>query len=345
MEKKDYEKLNNYLNDIFIILDKYDSFFIRNISALSELNDDFIEFINKYNLEENTEENNLTYEDVYSITRNIIESIEPLYLKDYDNLIKDGKLDFGYENEYDDSCFVHKNSLINIRREFNYNDVIALVHEFIHYTNGKGKKSESRYQLTEFLSIYFEIYALDYLMKQGIERNQISIYDRLKSAINHAKSLYNYEIIFLAYEKFGAINENTITYLNKYYVDISKEDFEKECKNLLKHIIEQETKYKQSIRYEKEYETEEFIYEFCSPFFSNYRYLLGTLLAYYARAYSKIENIVYLNNHINDFDLCDLPLPVLLNKIGININDKEFKNKVFDSIDSYINEYTNQKSR
>ena len=61
--------------------------------------------------------------------------------------------------------------IININREFNYNDVRLLVHEFIHYTNGKHI-SPNRHYFTEFLSIYFEFYTIDYLLKKGINKIQ-----------------------------------------------------------------------------------------------------------------------------------------------------------------------------
>lgn len=340
MEKKDYQKLNNYLNQIFMILSDYDYFLIKNIDKIARLNSKYLSFIEKYDLNSSIKDNKLTYEDVYLIAREIIASIDKSYLNDYDNLIKSGQLDFGYEEEYDDSEFVHEHNLINIRREFNYNDVISLVHEFIHFTNGKAKKSQNRYLLTEFLSIYFEIYALDYLMEQGIPENEVGIYDRLKWTRGSSITLSRYEIIFLAYEKFGNINEETYTYLNKYYLAMSKEEFDRECQYLLDYIIKKEDEYKTNITFEKE-----FIYDFCSPFFDNYRYFLGTLLAFYSRKYSKIEDIVYLNNHINDCELGEIKLSKVLKKIGIDINDSDFEQQIFDSIDSYIKEYSNEKSR
>ena len=89
----------------------------------------------------------------------------------------------------------------------------------------------------------------------------------------------------------------------------------------------------------------EFIFEFCSPFFDNYRYFLGTILAYYAKEHCTLEKIVFLNNHINDLEFADIELDKLLKKIGININSKEFMMNSLESIKTYINKYINQKSR
>ena len=340
MTNEEYKKLNSYLNAIFIILNDYDYFLIKNIFKIAKLNDFYLNTVSTYDLHFNKVENHLTFEDVYLIARKIISTIDSTYLKEYDKLIEQGLLDFGYNNEYDDSEFVHQNNLINIRREFNYNDVICLIHEFMHYINGKDKRSQNRYLLTEFLSIYFELYALDYLIKSGINLNEIGIYDRLESTTLHSQSLSKYEIIFLAYEKFGNIDDTTIEFLNKHYVSIPKEEFENECKKFLDYISKKEKEYKYNVGNKKE-----FIFEFCSPFFDNYRYFLGTLLAYYAKEYCELEKIVFLNNHINDSELGNIELSKLLNKIGIDINNKGFMTDSLESIKKYINKYSNQKSR
>lgn len=343
MEKKDYERLNVYLNDIFLVLNERNSFLLNHILIIAKINDKYLDFINRFDLSEDTKENKLSYKDIVMITRNIIESIDKSYLQDYDELLSTGKLDFSYDNSYSDSCFVPINNLVNINREFNFNDILTLVHEFINYTNGKEKLGKNRYLLTEFLSIYFEIYALDYLLQQGVPKDQISIYDRLRNNSGSANSLYRYEIIFLAYEKFGNINENTSKDLNNYFCNISKEDFEKDCESFLKYIDKRKTKYKQELPLEKKFNEDDFIFELSLSFCDNYRYLLGTLLAYYARKNSKMEDIVYLNNHINDDNINNLPLSKVLKTIGIDINDKEFINKSLYHIDSYINEYSNEK--
>ena len=71
-------------------------------------------------------------------------------------MLETGALDFSFNREYDDSCFTHIeekgqiHNLIDINREFNYNDVLSLVHEFIHFTNGKETVGANWQVLTEF---------------------------------------------------------------------------------------------------------------------------------------------------------------------------------------------------
>ena len=115
--KEIYEKINKYLNDICTFLEQDNSFLL---------------------------DNKLTFEDVYLLAREIIETIDFNYLKDFDKLIETGELDFSYDKEYIGS-YCHtlikdgklKIQLININRHFNYDDVVTLIHEFIHYTNTK----------------------------------------------------------------------------------------------------------------------------------------------------------------------------------------------------------------
>ena len=55
-------------------------------------------------------------------------------------------------------CFYTEDGyFIDLARTYNYDDVLSLIHEFIHSTNSSKNMGEYRYILTEFFSIYFEI--------------------------------------------------------------------------------------------------------------------------------------------------------------------------------------------
>lgn len=100
----------------------------------------------------------------------------------------------------DSRCYVENNKkLINVERKFNFNDVITLIHEFMHYINGNVEKEYiNRYLLTEFISIYFEIYAQNYLLKNyDISKESIGIYYRLNDCKKCCKDIYYYCILFL----------------------------------------------------------------------------------------------------------------------------------------------------
>lgn len=335
-----YSKLNNYLNDICIYLEEKHSFLLDNIDSIWILNDAFLQNIKSYSLENKTVQNNLTFDDVYLLAREIIETIDKNYLIDFDNLIQSGTLDFSYDNANIDSHYTSmyiNNELIpsiNINREFNYDDVCILIHEFIHYTNGKEKNySENRNYFTEFLSIYFEIYTIEYLLKKGINKEELDYLSRIKILMHHSKIFNHYEIVLLAFVKFGNLDSYTVSLLQQYFCNINKELFDKECSTLYKNLCIVEESYKDEIE-----ENPNMLGSILSDAFitTNYRYILGTLLAIYAYKYSNFDDIVYLNNHINDYN--DKSVYDICSSIGIDLKSKDFNEKLFTAINEYMDD-------
>ena len=357
MNEKMYARLNAYLNEIFKYLEVENEFLLRNIEEIAKMNDTFLKFLKNKPLENKTIENHLTCEEILFLTREIIESIDPNYLEDFDSLVASGTLDFSFEQEYEYSYFRHieenhqVHNVVNINREFNYHDVVVFVHEFIHYISGKEKWGKSYELFTEFLAIYFELYATECLLNKGISSEEIDYNHRLKITGGHASTLCRYEIVLLAYEKFGFIDTNTHQLLSKYFINISEKQFELECYNLyknLKRIDKKDTEDKEN-RGQGSKLSEPFIAQ-------NYRYIFGTLLAFYARTYANMDDIVYLNNHINEMD--EKSVTEICNSIGINIRltseieeidwqtqmevqkmNKEFLTKTFASIEDYLKKY------
>ncbi len=333
-----YQKLNFYLNEICKYLEKNDSFLLENINKIARLNDSFLDLMEKYPLENKTIQNHLTYEEVYFLAREIIEQIDKSYLPSFDGLIQSGELDFGYNQEYEDSQYIRieekgqLTKLINISRNFNYDDVISLVHEFIHYTNG-DKKTQNRYYLTEFLSIYFETFALFYLLEKGIPLEEINYWGRMKNTICSSRSLYRYECVLLAYVKFGDLDDNSVTWLQKYFCGIKKKSFQKECKNLYQRLSIKEDDYQEELE-----ESPKSLGKILSRAFiaRNYRYVLGTFLAIYARYYADFHDIVYVNNHIHEF-LDESVFDICLS-MGIDLHAEDFSKKSLDAITQYMNE-------
>ena len=320
-----YQTLNYYLNEIC----KYT----------------FYEYLKHLDLEHEVGTNHLTYDEVFMLAREIVEQIDPNYLEEYDKLITTGKLDFDYEARSDDSeCIVFfenkqvKNKIINIKRKFNYEDVISIIHEFMHYTNGDTNNS-NRYYLTEFISIYFECYAVQYLLDKGIPSNEIDYFKRLIWTKEDCLRLYQYEIALLVYIDFGDINNDTINYLQKYIMNISKEDFLHECCKLndwLNNIYEDnEEEIEQEPSNLGTILSEEFVTK-------DYRYILGTILAIYALKFSNFKDMVYLNNHIAEYD--DKSIFDILLSIGINLKDENFLDDLKLALDDFVNNKTNNKN-
>jgi len=330
MKKEDYQKLNYYLNGCFKELEKDDSFLLRNIYPLAKLSDSYIHLTNNYNLEIYDTKNNLTFNDVYLLAREIIESIDASYLKYYDKILDNGQLDFSYDCEYFDSQFIYnlKNGkrLININRTFNYIDVATLIHEFIHYMNGlESTFSNNRYILTEAISIYFEEYAKLYLLNKGISKEELFLNERIICTKKAASNFNWYSLILLAYEKYGNIDENTYQLLNKYICNIPKEDFEDECSKALNFCEKEHEKYKFEYKMTSDdinmNNFEEKLFEHLTTFLNvSYRYIFGTYMAYYALEHSSKEKMVYLCNHINEYPYSMMNVFDILEEANIDVD-------------------------
>lgn len=326
MNEIQYKKLCEYLNDVLPIMEFNDGFFLDNLNTLSSINDSLVEFLSHYDLNSKPNNNKLTCKDIYIITRDFIYSACPKYLSLYDKIINNGELDFSFEEEYSGSYFQHINpnlNVININREFSYNDVITLVHEFMHYTNGYKKSSTNRYVLTEFISIYFELLCTKYLIDNGVDKQEIGYCDRLRNTYNNSLNMYFYEMILSSYRNFGCIDYD-MTY--KYIGKTTKEGFEDEAHHLLEYFEKIESKC---------INNNEKIDKYSDMFRDDYRYIFGTILAFYAYEYCELDDILYLNDHINDdkYENCDLI--EILKTIGITY-DNEFLGTAFSSIEDYM---------
>ena len=139
---------------------------------------------------------------------------------------------------YDSVCsYTEDDYFIDIAREYNYNDVLMLIHEFIHSTNISKKVGEYRYILTEFFSIYFEMYAQRNILESGINPSELDIFDRIKYTGRDSKLIDNYSFVLMYYNLFGNIKENSYKDLIKYnIVSLSKEEFEEIAKNIISYL-------------------------------------------------------------------------------------------------------------
>ena len=321
MTNEDYKKLNDYLNKSCINLTKNDSFLLNNIRLLTILNDKCYFHIKDYNTDATICHNKLTYEEIINITRKIINMINPNWVVIYDRLIDTGELDFSYNSEYHGSHmrYTEDRKEININREFSYEDVVVLVHEFTHYIANNKTFNENYYLLTEFFAIISEFIAKTYLLGfECIPINEIDINFRLRDLKHNSYCFYKYELSLLAFQCFGDLNENTYELLNQYFLKIDKETFLNECKAVL-------------ALYEK---NEKDINEMLS---NDYRYVLGTLLALYCYKNRKVKDVIQLCDNFNNEKYQNMNVYEILNSIGIDIYSKEFYDDITDSIDNYFN--------
>ena len=358
MKKEDYKRLNDYLNDAFIYLSKYDGFFIQNMHNIFSLNSILYENLKGIGLRHNFHKNNLTYEDVFNLARNEIEKINPNYLENFDKLIDSGRLEFFlheqnmiikestyYENLSEienneeeirnDSVCSYNNGdyFIDLARTHNYNDVLMLIHEFIHSTNSSKNMGEYRYILTEFFSIYFEILSQKDLLEKGINPGELDIFDRIKSAGMISKKINKYDLVFMAYNLFGNVKEDSYEDLEKYHiVSSTKEEFKSACIYLLKYFDYQKIQYNNE---NKEFNLYNYRKHISKMFSSGYRYLYGTLFACYLLENGNKDKIVWLNDHINDEEIKNMNFIDVLKIICIDLTDENINKKLVDSAQNY----------
>ena len=321
MTQEEYKRLNDYLNDVFLGFQKKNKIFVDNLIPILGLstiiNDYFKNNIKSFQIK--SKSNHLTFEDVYLLAREIIEKISPRYLGEYDELIKSGALNFNFNSKgYSEFSFNRYNEivnkkLINISREFNYDDVVSLIREFFHYTQVKmNKKISYNFDFfTEFIAIYFETIAKRYLIEEkNISKDELIINNRVESLYRNNIKLYQYITVLVAYEYLGNINENTEEDLRNI-LRIRDPSFQKECLQTLNKL--------DSLKKNK---------PVVNLFNQNYRYVVGIILAYYALEHSKLEDMVELNDKINT-EYAELSAQEVLNKVGIPLN----QNMVLESLD------------
>lgn len=366
MKKEDYKRLNYYLNDAFIYLSEHDGFFIQNMHNIFSLNLILYENLKGIDLRHNFHKNNLTYEDVFNLTRNEIEKINSNYLENFDKLIDSGRLEFFlheqnmiikestyYENLSEienneeeirnDSVCSYNNGdyFIDLARTHNYNDVLMLIHEFIHSTNSSKNMGEYRYILTEFFSIYFEMLSQKDLLENGINTSELDIFDRIKSAGMISKEITEYDLVFISYNLFGNVKEDSYEDLEKYHiVSSTKEEFESVCINLLKYFDYQKIVYNNE---NKEFNLYDYRKCISSLFSSGYRYLFGTLFACYLLENGNKDKVVWLNDHINDEEIKNMNFIDVLKIIGIDLTDENINKKLVDGAQNYyenLNKYS-----
>lgn len=366
MKKEDYKRLNDYLNDTFIYLSEYDGFLIYNMHTIFRLNSMLYEKLKNIDLKHKFHENNLTFEDIFIIARNEIEKINPNYLEKFDELIDSGRLEFFLKEKnitikesndykklseienseedirYDSVCsYTEDDYFIDIARTYNYDDVLMLIHEFIHSTNASENIGEYRYILTEFFSIYFEMYAQRNILESGINTSELDIFDRIKDTGMISKKIVKYDLAFMAYNLFGNVKEDSYEDLEKYHiVSSTKEEFESVCINLLKYFDYQKIVYNNE---NKEFNLYDYRKCISSLFSSGYRYLFGTLFACYLLENGNKDKVVWLNDHINDEEIKNMNFIDVLKIIGIDLTDENINKKLVDGAQNYyenLNKYS-----
>ena len=198
-----------------------------------------------------------------------------------------------------------------------------------------------RYILTEFFSIYFEMLSQNELLEKGINPSELDIFDRIKNTGRISQTINKYDTVFMAYNLFGNIKEDSCEDLKKYHIVLStKEDFEESCIFLLKYFDYQKIEYNNK---NEEFNLNDYRKCISKLFSSGYRYLYGTLFACYLLENGNKDKIVWLNDHINDEEIKNMDFTSVLKIIGIDLTEKNINGKLIDSAQKYyenLNKYS-----
>ena len=345
MNKEDYQKLNSYLNEIFKYMEEEDKFLLENYNLIFLLSEKLYNKLQDIDTEYYQVTNDLIFMDVYNIAREIIESINPNYLKLYDKIMNNGELNFSFNGE-EDNYFLNlddKNvGLINIMREYNYQDVIKLVHEFAHYINIKGKKQTNiGYILEEFIARKFELYAIKYLMDKEIPEEEINPHVTVDLLLDDLYNfIYSYPLL-VSYYNIGSIDEKTSDLFSKYFYKIDKDNFEWYCNNVLeKFKITESECVNASMEDDENINSMDIVMEQSKYLNDGYRYILGGMIAFYD---FDINCIIDITDNINTKKYESTSLFEFLNMLNIDITTDDFINKVMHNISDFVNK--NSKKR
>lgn len=250
MEDK-YKVINEYLNNY--ALAKNNTFFYNNLIQINELANMLILKNEKLDTKTNISFKCNTFLDGFTsieIVRNYLKTLDNNYVILFDTYLKNGTINFtdlDDNNLYDDkNSYTGKikesgQNTINIALEHTYVDPKTIIHEFFHILNLKDNyKGDSRSTLTELISIYFENECLDYMERLGYDSKEIT-----KVRIGRMYDTYNCSIdirelsdLFIIYENFGNLNENTYDLKEKYkeYFPFDKTYYIKLINNLYDKI-------------------------------------------------------------------------------------------------------------
>ncbi len=315
------EFINEIKND-----DKISKYYLNNLDMIyrfsvrySLLMSKLINYSNQYISKEILSNN-----DILDYSKDYLQTVSIDYIEKLDKLLSNDQISFTNEINKESSTdydYFKKKTIINIKKEDSYLDVLQLVHEFMHYTNYNHSNpyNKTRKDLTEYISIYHELLTSIFIIKKyNISPNKINETNRL---INTSECSFDVIASFLPIIVGinTEINDTSNIFLNKEYnIKINKSTFDDNIFNLL------------NIKYRLKNND-----DFITYFNDTCSYIFCTYLAFYSLYESKPDDIFYINNNLNRINT---DVVSILNDINIKI-DINFENKALSNIKKYTKKY------
>lgn len=176
-------------------------FFYNRLKEFEYMHNALINYVDNYREPVIYDKTFISNDNIISISKKIIDSLNiKEYSEVFDYIIKNNQIKF--KKDIDGSRFKRvgerSNWEIEIEEKNEYLDIVILVHEFMHYMSSiKGEQVSTRGIFGEAVSIYFENYAIDYLLNNGLDKNKLTNYNRMYSTYDSlAKPLNNREDYF-----------------------------------------------------------------------------------------------------------------------------------------------------
>ena len=329
MANIDYEKINKYLNDYCSEMDK--SYFLENISDLYNLTLS-LDFKLKTSVVTDRKARASLKEPKEYFT--LIESLDlvdkylteklPMYKKDFNKAMATGTLNI-VDPDDDEATDLKSyagideqgHHVINVVLAHDANDPNTIIHEFLHDMNSKEKEKGSRRYISEAISIYFELDMNNFMLEQGVSREDISplLMYRLNDCYHCCENiLVAFPFLYYFYN-LGQIDEKSYQNMLDFKLSPRPSD-EKNFNEMLsdfQKIIERKPKY--------------------DPL-RTFSYVIGTMVAFYGinQGEEFREKMVGLNDLANSGNVKNI-----LGYIGIDIYNENCIKQIDAGLDKVIN--------
>ena len=346
---------------------------------------DFIDKINSLKLENiYYDPQKLEFDDILMYARKVIERIDPNLVEEFDSYIKsDFVKTYNKKNirvkcglitsrfYYTNKGKYDKSFITLVKKESGFDDIVTLIHEFMHYINYKNISGQSVTELvrkgyTEFISIYFERYAKKILHEEfNIPIEYFDNKFRINSNISNAKYYKKFYLPYLAYESYHEVNYENVNKickeLNKIYPSFH-ESIDKLSYDFIinrfvrfnKYLLPSIKKYNYYKKMNKEKEIDLFknqiIYKYDSYSTDKRNHFFGTLLAYKENDVLTPKDVLRFSNLMNkdnkEFSESDIFKKIFKDQTDIffdNDTFAEIMNKMIDEHKMIAKESNNKR--
>ena len=247
-----------------------------NINEFLYMHNTFINMLDKKQETIINDSAEMSDDEIFNTSEKIIDLLGGIYKEIYEVLRKENNIIIDHNNTYKGSRTIIDNwddiktYKIVVEDKKSYNNVIELIHEFMHITNAINGVSFNRDLFGEFISIFIEFYSGDFLKqinKRDVDtynflsipfENNVDYFDSsldntiyIKRVIGYFKHLLGW---FMAYYLYDNIDIKKILYLNEHIKEFNnpEEIFKYLNINNLKELVDEvEKKYNLYKNYSK----------------------------------------------------------------------------------------------